>query len=127
MAITVYSYNSRGFDSSKQNICKLLMNNSGSSIPILCNQENFLLKANIFKIKQCLPSSHIFFKPATKKGLEGRPKNGMFVAIPKKYRNSTTDVSPSSPRVQAILIKCINRKLLVINSYFPQDTQNSES
>ena len=103
------------------------MNNSGSNIPIFCNQENFLLKANRFKINQCLPNSYIFFKPATKKGLEGRPKNGMFVAIPKKYRKSTTDVSPSSPRVQAILIRCNNRKLLVINSYFHQNTQNWEN
>jgi hypothetical protein len=102
------------------------MKNAGNNLPILCNQENFLLKANLFKIKQCLPNSHIFFKPASKQGITGRPKNGMFIAIPKAIKNRTTDVSPASSRVQAIIIERENKKLLVINSYFPQDSQNSE-
>ena len=54
-------------------------------------QENFLLKVNGYIIKQALPDHHILFKPAEKDYLEGRPKNGMFIAIlgceVKRYRH----------------------------------------
>ena len=73
--------------------CKLLMS-SGSSTTILCNQENFLLKANGYIIKQALPDHHILFKPAEKDYLEGRPKNGMFIAIPEIMKENVTDISP---------------------------------
>ena len=126
MGICIYSYNSRGFDESKQRICQTLMKNTGNYLPILCNQENFLLKANVFKIKQCLPNCHIFFKPATKENITGRPKNGMYIAIPKTLKNSTTDVSPISSRIQAIIIEIGIKKFMIINSYFPQDLQNDE-
>ena len=93
MSISVYSYNSRGFDVSKQEICQTLMKNAGNNLSILCNQENFLLEANVFKIKQCLPNCHIFYKYASKYGKTGRPKNGIAQSTI-KYR--TTDVSPDS-------------------------------
>ena len=110
MSISVYSYNSRGFDVSKQEICKTLMRNAGNNLPILCNQKKSLLKA----IKA--------IKPASKHGMTGRPKNGMFIAIPSVIKNRTTDVS----RIQSIIVKSNYKKVLVINSYFPQDLQNSE-
>ena len=53
-SVCIYSYNSRGFGPEKQDICKILMSNSGESFSILCNQENFLLAGNGYKIKQCL-------------------------------------------------------------------------
>ena len=67
---------------------------TGDKIPIICNQENFLLAANKYKIKQCLPNFRIYFKPATKDGLNGRPKNGMSVAIPENLNAEVEDVSP---------------------------------
>ena len=117
----ILSYNSRGFHESNQRICRELIAASGDKIPILCNQENFMLKSNDYKIKQCLPNFHIYFKAATKEGLGGRPKNGMFIAVPESITSAIEDLSPPSPRVQAILLKMGEQRLLVINVYFPTD------
>ena len=119
--LILFSYNSRGFDSDKQFICKYLVQLAGKNIPILCNQENFLLKANSYKVKKCLPDFHIFFKSAIKVNYDGRAKNGMFIAIPNSIIDSVVDVSPDFWRIQAIIIKSDNSNILVINSYFPQD------
>ena len=117
----IFSYNSRGFHDGNQSVCKDLLTIAGNKIPIICNQENFLLKANKLKIQQCLPDHHIYFNPATKEGLNGRPRNGMFIAIPRYLKANVTDVSPSSSRLQAITLNTGCRKLLILNTYFPQD------
>ena len=119
--LCIYSYNSRGFDSTKQDIIKNLLLLSGDILPVICNQENFLLKANGYIIENCLPDHKIFFKPATKKGLSGRPKNGMFIALPISMKDSVQDVSPLSSRIQCILIQTQNGKVMVLNTYFPTD------
>ena len=49
---------------------------------IILNQENFLLKNNGYLAKNTLPQHHLIMKPAIKDGFEGRPKNGMFIAVP---------------------------------------------
>ena len=90
--LCIYSYNSRGFDITKQHILKLI-SISGDSLPVICNQENFLLKANGFIIEKCLPDHHTFFQPATKNDLNGRLKNGMFVAVTICLKESVQDVS----------------------------------
>ena len=65
-SICIFSYNSRGFTEDKQDICKLLMTNTDNYYLILCNQENFLLKGNNYKVSQCLTDSRIIFKKAVK-------------------------------------------------------------
>ena len=62
--IRIYSYNSRGFDLIKQKVCVELMDLAKPAVPILCNQENFVLKGNAHLIQQALPDYHVFFKPA---------------------------------------------------------------
>ena len=119
--LCIYSYNSRGFDCTKQDILKTLISLSGDNLPIICNQENFLLKANGYMVKKCLPDHQIFFKPATKKDLNGRPKNGMFIAIPSCLKESVEEISSPSPRVQSVLIDYHCNKTLLINTYFPQN------
>ena len=119
--LCIYSYNSRGFDSTKQHILKTLLSISGDSLPVICNQENFLLKANGFIIEKYLPDHHIFFKPATKNDLNGRPKYGMFVAVPICLKESVQDVSPLSSRIQGIFIETQNDKIMLLNTYFPTD------
>ena len=119
--LCIFSFNSRGFAEDKQNICKTLCIESTEYHTILCNQENFLLKDNCYKVKQCLPNSLIFPKPAVKDSLDGRPKNGMFIAVPAELKNMVEDVSPTHWRVQAIMIRASGNNLLVINSYFPTD------
>ena len=112
--ICIFSYNSRGFHEDNQAVCKDLPKIAGNKFSIICNQENFLLNGNKYKIEQCLPDHHIYFKPAT--GLTGRPKNGMFVAIPKHLKTHVTDVSPAYSRIQAVIMKTINRNILIMNA-----------
>ncbi len=121
-SICFFSFNSRGFSEDKQDLCKILMIESVKYIPVLCNQENFLLYGNRRRVEQCLVNSKVYFKKAVKDSLHrGRAKNGMFIAIPKLYADLTKDVSPDHWRVQAITINTPNCKMLVINSYFPTD------
>ena len=105
----------------KQNVCQHLSQVCGNKIPVILNQENFLLKANNFKIKQCLPDFHIIVNPAEKKGLNGRPKGGMFIAIPEHLKENVTDVSPGHWRLQACILKLNMTNILIVNSYFPCD------
>ena len=119
--LSLFSYNSRGFDRCKQDILKTLQLLSDDNLPIICNQENFLLKGNGYMIQKCLPNHHIIFKPATKNGLHGRPKNGMFTAIPSSIKEIVKDVSPPTSRVQSIIIENAFNKIMLINTYFPQD------
>ena len=92
-------------------------------ITVLCNQENFLLRGNAYKVKQALPSCHVLFKEAKKETLDnGRPSNGMFIALPAAYSSSITDVSPDHWRLQAAILKSDNTNILLINSYFPNDS-----
>ena len=61
-AICIYSFNSSGFGEDKQDICGQLVLENEHFVPILCNQENFLLLNNGYRVKQGLPDCHIFFE-----------------------------------------------------------------
>ena len=129
LKINLLSFNSRGFDAVKQEFCSELVNSQNgrdrNELSILCNQENFLLRNNEYKIKKALPGYHIVFKPAVKDKLEGRPKNGMFIAIPNPLKGNLIDVSPTNWRVQAIILKLTDKRLLIVNTYFPQDKKTA--
>ena len=91
------SYNSRGYCIQKQDFCKFICSSAfvGKSLPIVCNQENFILGGNVHKINQTFQNHHVFIKPAVKENIDnGRPKNGMFIAIPHPLMNYVVDVSP---------------------------------
>ena len=79
------------------------------------------MKANNFKIKQCLPDCHILVNPAVKEGFQGRAKNGMFIAVPDYLKEKVTDVSPNHWRIQACILKVKTSRLLILNTYFPVD------
>ena len=119
--LCIISHNSRGFGVQKQELCKFIVNSTGNKLVILCNQENFLLRANGYIIDQTLPDFQIFFKPAVKDYVGGRAKNGMFVAIPNALKDSVRDVSPNHWRLQAVTVSCENSTFLIISSYFPND------
>ena len=96
----------------------------GDKIPILCNQENFLLKGNSYQIRKALPDSHIFFKSALKENQNyGRPKGGMFIAVPTCLMERFTEISTSFWRVQAVTFKTDDNLILILNIYFPTDPQ----
>lgn len=119
--IRVYSYNSRGFDLIKQKYCNEILNIDTDSVPILCNQENFVLKGNRHIVQNALPGFHAFIKPATKEQMEGRPANGMFIAVPEQLRNRCKDISPNHSRIQSLLLKTTETTIMIINAYFPLD------
>ena len=126
-SLCIYSYNSRGFAQDKQDLCKLLMSTSGNTYPVLCNQENFLLRSNGYKIKQCLSGAHVIFKEAIKDTHDnGRPKNGMFVAVPAVMKEYVEDISPNHWRVQAVLVRTVDNSIMIINTYFPTDPKSTD-
>ena len=110
------SYNSRGFSVAHQELIKTLSSDqvSGNKLPIICNQENFILKGNFYKILKALPDFQIFFNPAVKQNFEsGRPKGGLFIAVPNSIKSSVTDVSPGHWRVQTVVISFLESKTLL--------------
>ena len=84
------SYNSRGFSKQKEEFCNFLLSPcfNGNKLTILCNQENFVLKGNSYKIRKALPGFFTMIKPAVKTSHDkGRPKGGLFIAVPDYIRN----------------------------------------
>ena len=123
-SLCVFSYNSRGYGKSKQDFCNYLVsqNVAGNKIPILCNQENFILRGNSYKISRSIPGFQFIINPAVKETQDkGRARNGMFIAFPEYIKNQVQDVSPGYWRIQASIIKLSNYQILIINSYFPVD------
>ena len=126
--LCIISYNSRGFSSEKQDFCQLLTSKTvvGNNLPILCNQENFVLRGNSYKINQALKGYHCIINPAIKETHDkGRARNGMFIAVPDCMKSRDNNVSPGFWRVQAITIKSSSSTLLLINTYFPNDPRTA--
>ena len=55
--LCIFSYNSTGFGICKQNMIQTLMTIAGNKIPIICNQENFVLNGNGYFFKKAFPFS----------------------------------------------------------------------
>ena len=54
----------------------------GNKFPVLCNKENFLLRSNCYKIRQCLPDFHVISKSAIKLNLSyGWPINRIILEM----------------------------------------------
>ena len=97
-----------------------MLNITEETVPILCNQENFVLKGNNHLIRKALDNMHVVIKPASKIRFEGRPVNGMFIAFPAKFRSKVKDVSPEHTRVQAVLLESYDN-VMIVNVYLPSD------
>ncbi len=80
------------------------MDVENSVAPILCNQENFVLKGNDHMIRKALEDFHVYIKPARKDKFDGRPINGMFIALPKGLRKKTKDIY--HPRTTGFKLYC---------------------
>lgn len=121
------SFNSTGFSDQKRKLIYKISQMPSHILPIICNQENFVLKSNMYMIKQTLPNFHVVFKPAVKQNLNaGRPKNGMFVAYPDDVIDKVTDISPKNPRIQCLLFQLNTCAILFMNVYFPTDNRSNE-
>ena len=124
------SYNSRVFGLLWIDFCKSLLSQYfvGDKLPILCNPENFVLRENSYKIGKRLPGFHLVINPVVKEThCKVRARHSMFIAVPKKLKNSIENVSPGYWRLQAMKIKTGNENILVINSYFPTDHNINEA
>ena len=118
------SYNTRGFSKHKGDVCNFLLSPefNGDKLTILCNQEHFVLKANSYRIRKALPGYFSIIKPAVKTTHDkGRPKGGLFIAVPDCIKNDIKDVSPAFWRTQAVNVTIGASRILIINSYFPTD------
>ena len=110
----IISYNSRGFSTMHQDFIKTLTSDKivGDKLPILCNQENFILRGNFYKLRKACPDSHFVFNAALKSTLDkGRPKGGMFIAVPNSIKSQVSDVSPGHWRVQAVIISSVESNI----------------
>ena len=128
--VCIVSWNSCGSSQQKMDFLKYLVSPQviGENIPILCNQENFILKANTYRIFQAIPNFHFFINPAVKDVQDrGRPKNGMFIGIPNSIKSFVTDVSPCHWRVQAVIISSQQSRILLINTYFPFNKRENQT
>ena len=120
--LCLISWNSRGSSSQKLQFAKYLVSSEvvGNKIPILCNQENFVLKANTYRLEQAIPGFQSYINPAVKNFQDtGRPMNGMFICVPDQIKSSVQDVSPGHWRIQALVISSSESRTLLINPYFP--------
>ena len=85
-----------------------------------------MLRGNSYIIKKCLPDAHVIIKEAVKSSHDsGRPKNGMFIAVPSQLKQFVTDISPNNWRVQAIILHTNGNNIMIVNTYFPTDTKVS--
>ena len=116
----IISYNSRGFSTCKQDFLKKILREVGGHTFVF-NQENFLMEKNGYFVEQAFPEHRIIFKPAIKDGLDGRPKGGMFIAIPNGLKDAVTEVKVDSNRLQCAVVRVASCRVLLINSYFPTD------
>ena len=118
--LCIISYNSRGFNSCKRDFIRSLPFATGCRTFIF-NQENFLLRSNGYIAQKALPEHRIIFKPATKDGLDGRPKYGMFIAVPSCLNENVKEIPVESNRIQSIIVTIESYRMLLINLYFPTD------
>lgn len=121
--LNILSYNSTGFNSAKSDFIKSLV--SIHKTDFLCLQEHFLLRSNVFKLQNEFKDFNFSVLPATKPDNAiscGRPTGGLAIIWPKSLRRKVQQLKVNSPsRVQAVMVES---KIIVINCYFPCDTQN---
>ena len=122
--LCLYSYNSRGSNDSKLDYIKSILSLCGNNVPIFCMQEHFLLKNNLRKLSAYFNDFAVLSKPAIKDfniQCKGRPKGGLATIVPKYLRKSIELISTNVWRIQPMIIKSNNSRLLLINCYFPTD------
>ena len=121
--VTILSYNSTGFPVQRQAYIRKLQLFSD----VICGQENFQLKNCKFRISNIFSDTFdFFFKPAVKANStlgQGRPKGGLFIAWKKSQVKKATRIVCDNFRTQAVILEYSNCKLLLINTYFPCDSQ----
>ena len=119
--ICLYSYNSRGSSSDKLDFVNDILEIPSNHFSIVCLQEHFLLRNNLYKLSKQFRNHSVLAKPAFKNFQvqnTGRPMGGLATIIPKKFRKLITILGSQSWRIQPLLLKFQGKSYLIINSYF---------
>ena len=121
--VTILSYNSTGYPVQRQSYSTKLQIFSD----VICGQEHFQLKNCKFRVANSFNSNFdLFFKPAVKSSSnlgQGRPKGGLYIAWKKVQVKKATRLMCDNFRLQAVILEYQNCKILLINTYFPCDSQ----
>ena len=129
--IDFFSYNTRGTSENVFSVIKSITDSN--SIFFLCLQEHFLLKKNLRKLNINIENATVFGKAAVKNLRNpnvvdrARPRGGLAFVISPCLRSSLNIRGSESWRIQAATLSLGSTEYLIINTYFPVDTQKSES
>ena len=121
--LKLLSYNSTGFNVVKGGFVALLM--STLCADFLCLQEHFLMRSNVFKLENEFSNLNSFIIPAIKQNnyiSAGRASGGLAIFWKSSLNDKVKVVSHHSSRVHAVEF---DSKLIIINSYFPCDSQSN--
>ena len=95
------------------------------SVAICGIQEHWLLKDNLYKLKNDMPNYEVFAIPAVKGNNcihPGRPSCGLAIFFHKQLAKFVTHIKvPESKRVHAIQVNLSSGSYVFINCYFPTD------
>ena len=121
--LKLLSYNSTGFNAVKGGFLAVLM--SSLCLDFLCIQEHFLMRSNVFKLENEFSNLNSFIVPAIKQNnyiSTGRASGGLAIFWKNSLNYLVKQINHQSSRVQAVEF---DSKIIIINCYFPCDTQNN--
>ena len=127
--LTVISYNSTGFNNQRADfICDILDKRQRQNC-IFAIQEHFIFERNLVKIEKSLPNDLVVYSIGSFKDntriKRGRGKGGLSLIWHTSIDHITSRIQvKNSKRLQALILDLPGGKILLINAYFPQDTQN---
>ena len=121
--LAAVSYNSSGWNQFISNFIFTIL--FTHSVAICGIQEHWLLKDNLYKLKNDMPNYEVFAIPAVKgnNGIHpGRPSCGLAIFFQKQLAKFVTHIKvPESKRVHAIQVNLSSGSYVFINCYFPTD------
>lgn len=125
--LNIVSFNSSGWAPCVANYLNLIL--LSHSVDIFAIQEHWLLDANLYKLDNSLQDFEIFSLAAKKANShlsKGRPSSGLAFFVRNNLCPSVKHlVCPNSSRVHGLHL-CLNGKsYVIINCYFPVDTQRA--
>ena len=124
--INCLSYNSTGWSDFKADFLNTIL--ISHAIFICALQEHFILKNNLYRLRNSFPNHDIFSVPAVKSTSiisSGRPSGGLAFICDRKISKFLEPIScPNSHRTLGLKLKLGNLSYLFINSYFPVDKRN---
>ena len=125
--LSVLCQNTTGWSEPKANTLKVIMDTH--KIPICCVQEHWQLSKNLFKVEKCFDGYCAFSIPASKKNEHihrGRPSGGLTILYKNSLERFVTHIQvPNSQRVHGIRVSFPHCAYILINVYFPTDTQRA--